>query len=193
MLTLVLGGARSGKSRYAQSLCGDKPVRYIATAQAAGDGEMSRRIERHRSERPPHWNTVEAPFALVDAIREPPQSPQSPRSPQLPQLPQLPELDDEIVLVDCITVWLANLSYRYRELRIEAREKRSLREVSDFVEATRGRDVIAVSNDVGSGIVPESPVAREFRDLQGLANQAIAAASDHVVLMVAGIPTIVKG
>ena len=59
MLTLVLGGARSGKSRYAQSLCGDKPVRYIATAQAAGDGEMSRRIERHRSERPPHWNTVE--------------------------------------------------------------------------------------------------------------------------------------
>jgi len=171
MLTLVLGGARSGKSRYAQSLCGDKPVRYIATAQVAGDAEMSRRIERHRSERPTHWETVEAPFALVDAMREP---------------------GDALLLVDCITVWLANLSYRHRELCAEAREKRLLGEVSNFVEAAHGPDVIAVSNDVGGGIVPESPVAREFRDLQGLANQTIAAASDKVVLMIAGIPTIVK-
>ena len=136
---------------------------------------MSRRIERHRSERPPHWKTVEAPFALVDCICEPRQS------------------DDEIVLVDCITVWLATLSYRHRELRAEARERRLLGEVSHFVEAARGHDVIAVSNDVGGGIVPDSPVAREFRDLQGLANQTIAAAADRVVLMVAGIPTIVKG
>ena len=174
MLTLVLGGARSGKSRYAQSLCGDKPVLYIATAQVVGDAEMSRRIGRHRSERPPHWKTVEAPFAIVDAMREPRQS------------------DDEVLLVDCITVWLANLSYRHRELRAEAREKRLLGDVSDFVEAAHAREVIAVSNDVGSGIVPESRVAREFRDLQGLANQTIAAAADRVVLMVAGIPTIVK-
>ena len=172
MLTLVLGGARSGKSRYAQSLCADRPVRYIATAQAAGDTEMSRRIERHRAERPSHWKTVEAPFALVAAISEP---------------------HEGLLLVDCVTVWLANLSYRHRELRTEAREKRLLGEVSDFVEATWDRDVIAVSNDVGSGIVPESPVAREFRDIQGLANQTIAAAADRVVLMVAGIPTIVKG
>ncbi|GMR21724.1 MAG: bifunctional adenosylcobinamide kinase/adenosylcobinamide-phosphate guanylyltransferase [Acidobacteriota bacterium] len=136
---------------------------------------MSRRVERHRSERPPHWKTVEAPFALVDAIGDPRRS------------------DDELLLVDCITVWLANLSYRHRELRAEAREKRLLGEVSDFVEATHGRDLIVVSNDVGSGIVPESTVAREFRDLQGLANQTIAAAADSVVLMVAGIPTIVKG
>lgn len=171
MLTLVLGGARSGKSRYAQTLCADRAVRYIATAQASGDAEMSRRIERHRAERPPHWKTVEAPFALVDAIGG---------------------SDEELLLVDCITVWLANLSYRHRELRAEAREKRLLGEVADFVEATRGRDVIVVSNDVGSGIVPDSPVAREFRDLQGLANQAIAAAADRVILMVAGIPTNVK-
>ena len=135
---------------------------------------MIRRIERHRSERPPHWKTVEAPFALVDAIREPRQS------------------DDELILVDCVTVWLANLSYRHRELRAEAREKRLLGEVSKFVEAVHRRDLIAVSNDVGGGIVPESPVAREFRDLQGLTNQAIAAAADKVVLMVAGIPTMVK-
>ena len=132
---------------------------------------MSRRIERHRSERPPHWKTVEAPFALVDAIREP---------------------GDDLILVDCITVWLANLSYRHRELRAEAREKRLLGEVSELVRAAHGHDVIAVSNDVGSGIVPESPLAREFRDVQGLANQAMAAAADKVVLMVAGIPTILK-
>jgi adenosylcobinamide kinase/adenosylcobinamide-phosphate guanylyltransferase len=172
MLTLVLGGARSGKSRYAQSLCVDRPVRYIATAQAAGDAEMIRRIERHRTERPGHWKTIEAPFALVAALGE---------------------SNDELLLVDCITVWLSNLSYRHRELRPEAREKRLLGEVSDFVEATRLHDVIAVSNDVGSGIVPESPVAREFRDLQGLANQIVATAADKVFLMVAGIPTVVKG
>ena len=135
---------------------------------------MSRRIERHRSERPPHWQTVEAPFALVDAIGEPRPS------------------DDELLLVDCITVWLANLSYRHRELCADAREKRLLAAVSEFVEAARGLEVIAVSNDVGSGIVPDSSVAREFRDLQGLTNQTIAAAADRVVLMVAGIATIVK-
>ena len=171
MLTLVLGGARSGKSRYAQSLCGGQRVRYIATAQSAGDAEMTRRIERHRSERPPHWRTVEAPFALVDAVREP---------------------GDELILVDCITVWLSNLSYRHRELRTEARATRLLGEVSDFIEATSARNVIAVSNDVGSGIVPESPVAREFRDVHGLANQGIAEAAEKVISMVAGIPVTVK-
>ena len=171
MLTLVLGGARSGKSRYAQSLCGERPVRYVATAHAAGDAEMSRRIERHRSERPSHWKTIEAPFALADAIRD---------------------KGDELLLVDCITVWLSNLSYRHRELRPDAREKRLLGEVSAFIEATTEHDVIAVSNDVGNGIVPDSAVAREFRDLQGLANQKLAAAADKVIHMIAGIPTVLK-
>jgi adenosylcobinamide kinase/adenosylcobinamide-phosphate guanylyltransferase len=175
MLTLVLGGARSGKSRYAQSLCGARPVRYLATAQAAGDAEMSRRIERHRAERPSHWQTVEVPVALVDAVRAPGDG-------------------DTIVVVDCITVWLSNLSYRHRGLRPEAREKRILGEVSDFIAASAAadREVIAVSNDVGNGIVPDSPVAREFRDLQGLANQKLAAASKRVFSMVAGIPMVVK-
>lgn len=171
MLTLILGGARSGKSRYAQSLCGERAVRYVATALASGDGEMSRRIERHRAERPKHWSTMEAPHALVDAVRAP---------------------GDELILVDCVTVWLSNLSYRHRELRADAREKRLLREVDAFIDLTRARDVIVVSNDVGSGIVPDSAVAREFRDVQGLANQAMAAAADKVVLMVAGIPSVIK-
>lgn len=172
MLTLVVGGARSGKSRYAQSLCGEQPVRYLATAQAAGDVEMARRIERHRSDRPSHWITVEAPFALVDAIRE---------------------AGNEIVLVDCITVWASNMSYRHRALRADAREKRLLGEVSSLIDAATERNVIAVSNDLGSGVVPESALAREFRDLQGLANQRLAAAADKVVHMVAGLPTLLKG
>jgi adenosylcobinamide kinase/adenosylcobinamide-phosphate guanylyltransferase len=101
---------------------------------------------------------------------------------------------DTIVVVDCITVWLSNLSYRHRGLRPEAREKRILGEVSDFIAASAAadREVIAVSNDVGNGIVPDSPVAREFRDLQGLANQKLAAASKRVFSMVAGIPMVVK-
>ncbi len=174
MLTLVLGGARSGKSRHAQTLCGDHPVRYLATAQAAGDAEMSRRIERHRADRPPNWETLEVPFALVDAVRA---------------------AGDTIVVIDCLTVWLSNLSYRHRALRPEAREKRLLGEVSDLVVAAVAaprREVIVVSNDVGGGIVPDSPVAREFRDLQGLANQSIASASTRVFLMVAGIAVVVK-
>lgn len=172
MLTLVLGGARSGKSRHAQSLAGERAVRYIATAQASGDAEMTRRVERHRRERPSRWTTVEAPFALADAIRA---------------------AGEELRLVDCVTVWLSNLSYRHRELHPAAREKRLLGEVSAFIEAASAHDVIAVSNDVGSGIVPDSPIAREFRDLQGLANQEIAAAADRVIHMVAGMPTMLKG
>jgi len=172
MLTLVLGGARSGKSRYAQSLVGERAVRYIATAQASGDAEMGRRIERHRANRPAHWRTVEAPFSVVDAVRAE---------------------GEEIIIVDCITVWLSNLSFRHRELRAAAREKRLLGEVSAFIDGVRDRNVIAVSNDVGGGIVPESTVAREFRDVQGLANQRFAEAADKVVLMVAGIPSILKG
>jgi adenosylcobinamide kinase/adenosylcobinamide-phosphate guanylyltransferase len=177
MLTLVLGGARSGKSRYAALLCGSEPVRYIATAQAAGDAEMSRRIERHRADRPEHWETLEAPIELAKAVGAGGVG------------------ANTVVLVDCITIWLSNLSFRHRALRPDVREKRILGEVSEFVAAATAspeRTVIVVSNDVGNGIVPESAVAREFRDLQGLSNQAIAAASTRVILMVAGLPMIVK-
>ncbi len=175
MLTLILGGARSGKSRYAQSLCGDAPsVVYIATAEGGDDPEMKRRIAHHRAERPSHFRTVEAPVALPEAIAA------------------LGAAREEIILVDCMTLWLSNLSYRHRALRPETRQTRILDAVSAFIEAAREREMIVVSNQVGGGVVPESAVAREFRDLQGLANQAVAGEADRVVLMVAGLPLAVK-
>ena len=175
MLTLILGGARSGKSRYAQALVSDAPrVTYIATASAGDDPEMKRRIARHRAERPPHFRTIEAPVALVEAVEA---------------------VKDGVILVDCMTLWLSNLCYRHRALRHEAREARILGAVSAFIEAARERqgDIIVVSNEVGGGVVPDSAVARDFRNLQGLANQAVAGEADRVVLMVAGIPFAVKG
>ena len=102
---------------------------------------------------------------------------------------------DGVILVDCMTLWLSNLCYRHRALRREAREARILGAVSAFIEAARARqgDIIVVSNEVGGGVVPDTAVARDFRDLQGLANQAVAGEADRVVLMVAGIPVAVKG
>ncbi len=175
MLTFVLGGARSGKSRYAQTLAGVAPsVVYIATASAGDDPEMKRRIARHRAERPPHFRTIEAPVELVEAVEA---------------------VKDGVILVDCMTLWLSNLSYRHRALRPEARESRILGAVSAFIEAACQREgkIIVVSNEVGEGVVPDSSVARYFRDLQGLANQAVAREADRVVLMVAGIPLTLKG
>ena len=173
MLTLILGGARSGKSRYAQTLAGvASSVVYIATASAGDDPEMKRRIARHRAERPPHFRTIEAPVALVEALEA---------------------VKEGVILVDCMTLWLSNLSYRHRALHPEARKSRILGAVSAFIEAAREREIIVVSNEVGEGVVPDSAVARDFRDLQGLANQAVAREADRVVLMVAGIPLAVKG
>ena len=172
MLTLILGGAKSGKSSYAQSLCAvGRPAVFVATARSASDPEMTRRIARHREARPDHFRTVEAPFDIVDVVRE---------------------AAEETVLVDCITLWLSNLAYRHRAMRPDAREKRIVEAVLAFATACGDRTVIAVSNDVGSGVVPETPVGREFRDLQGLANQMLAKEASRVVFMVAGIPMVLK-
>ena len=172
MLTLVLGGARSGKSRYAQSLCSDvKDVVVLATARAE-DEEMQARIERHRAERPQEWKTMEEPLAVVRAVRE---------------------LDPgATVLLDCVTNWLANLAWEHRTLGEEARRERILAEVTELAQAAGERNVVAVSNEVGSGIVPENEVGRSFRDLQGMANQLLAREAGHVVLMVAGLPMPLK-
>lgn len=172
MLTLVLGGARSGKSGYAQSLFPDTgPALYVATAPTGGDTEMKRRITRHRAERPKHFETVDAPFELAETVRN---------------------AQVERVLVDCLTLWLSNLCYRYANLGVEARQARIIADVSLFAEACREHEVVVVSNEVGSGVVPETPLGREFRDLQGLANQMLAKEASRVVFMVAGIPMIVK-
>jgi adenosyl cobinamide kinase/adenosyl cobinamide phosphate guanylyltransferase len=165
-LTLVLGGARSGKSRYAESLIAalPPPWLYMATAEA-GDAEMAARIEAHRARRGPQWRTIEAPRGLAAALQ---------RS------------GDRPVLVDCLTLWLSNLMLAGVDIEAEtAHLERAL--------AAATAPVVLVANEVGYGIVPEHPLGRKFRDLQGLLNQRIAGRADRVVLVVAGLPLAVKG
>ena len=169
-LMLILGGARSGKSRYAEGLIAalppvwNPPWIYVATAEP-GDEEMRARIAAHRARRGPSWQTVEAPQELAEAVILAQPAP---------------------VLVDCLTLWLSNLMLIDADIEAETvRLERAL-------EAATA-PVVLVSNEVGSGIVPEHPLGRSFRDLQGALNQRIAARADRVVLMVAGLPLAVKG
>lgn len=180
-ISLVLGGARSGKSAHAESLATatGKEVVYIATAQP-GDDEMRARIALHQSRRSDAWVTVEAPLALADAI-------QAWSSPE------------RVVLVDCLTVWLSNLMFSdgriYPEigtidlpLRLHA-ERAALLEV---LSHPRG-DLILVANEVGLSIVPMGAISRAFVDQAGWLNQGVAARADHAVLTVAGLPLVLKG
>jgi len=169
-LMLILGGARSGKSRYAEGLIAalpppwNPPWIYVATAEP-GDEEMRARIAAHRARRGPSWQTVEAPQELAEAVILAQPAP---------------------VLVDCLTLWLSNLMLIDADIEAETvRLERAL-------EAATA-PIVLVSNEVGSGIVPEHPLGRSFRDLQGALNQRIAARADRVVLMVAGLPLAVKG
>jgi len=173
MLTLVLGGAKSGKSRYAQSLCdGVEEVVFVATARVE-DEEMKARAARHRAERPEDWKTIEEPMAVVSVVRE--------------------SNPNATVLVDCVTNWLANLAWEHRSLPHEEQHRRVLREVDELARVAGERRVISVSNEIGGGIVPQNPVGRSFRDLQGIANQVLSEAATAVVLMVAGLPLVLKG
>jgi adenosylcobinamide kinase/adenosylcobinamide-phosphate guanylyltransferase len=173
VLTLVLGGARSGKSAHAQSLVSGTVV-YVATAPAdANDPEMVARIARHRAGRPAGWKTIEAPLDLVGAVRG-------------------AEPKDASILVDCVTLWVSNLVYEHRRLDGTARESLILGAATAFGDLGRAREIVAVTNEVGSGLVPETEVGREFRDLQGRVNQILAGAASRVVLMAAGIPLAIK-
>ncbi len=170
----MIGGARSGKSRFAQTLCtASSRVVFVATAAPDEDDEMMERVRRHQAERPAHWTTIEAPLELVSTIRS-----AAPR--------------DAVVVVDCVTLWISNLMFRDRELERPSREERILAEVKALAGLLGERQAVAVTNEVGEGIVPESSVAREFRDVQGRANQILAEAAARVVLMVAGLPIAVK-
>ena len=173
MLTLIIGGARSGKTRYAQSLCSPAlRVAYVATARPE-DEEMLARIERHRTDRPGRWKTIEEPLALAAAIRR--------ASPEA-----------EVILIDCLTVWLSNLCWELRDKAAAEIECAALAEIDGIATAAEKCHVILVSNEVGGGIVPDNPVGRSFRDLQGLVNQRAAAAAQRVFLTVAGIPLRIK-
>jgi adenosylcobinamide kinase/adenosylcobinamide-phosphate guanylyltransferase len=173
MLTLITGGARSGKSSFGQSLCHEAArVVYIATALPADD-EMRARIKKHQECRRPGWLTVEEPIAAVEAAAR-----------------HVPQTD--IVFIDCLTVWLSNLLFEWRHHELTTIEARAREQAAQLICASKHGNIIAVTNEVGSGIVPESAVARQFRDIQGLVNQQIAHAADAVYLVVSGIPMQIK-
>lgn len=174
MLTLILGGARSGKSRLAQQLASQgRRVSYVATSQRAADAEMLDRIARHQADRPASWRTIEEPLALADAVENAAQ-------------------DSDSVLVDCLTIWLSNLFWEHRDSepnRLETSIQSNLRRIAAASKKSR---IILVSNEVGSGTVPEPALTRAFRDAQGLLNQWAAAVADEVILTVAGLPLYLK-
>lgn len=165
-LTLVLGGARSGKSRHAEALVAAEPAPwvYVATARAL-DAEMARRVAEHRRRRGAGWITVEAPVALADALAEAPAG--------------------APLLVDCLTFWLTNLMLEERDVGAATTG------LEEALAARRG-PVVLVSNEVGMGIVPDNALARAFRDEAGRLHQRLAARADHVLFMVAGLPITVK-
>jgi adenosylcobinamide kinase / adenosylcobinamide-phosphate guanylyltransferase len=165
-LTLVLGGARSGKSRYAESLVMalPSPWLYVATAEAR-DSEMAERVAVHQGRRGPSWTTVETPRDIAGALAANANTP---------------------ALVDCLTLWLSNVLLADADVDAEI-------EHLDGALARTAAPVVLVANEVGSGIVPDNALGRRFRDLQGLLNQRIAVRADRVFLVVAGLPLTLKG
>jgi adenosylcobinamide kinase/adenosylcobinamide-phosphate guanylyltransferase len=173
MLTLVLGGARSGKSRFAQSLCATgKRVAFIATARP-DDDEMRARIARHRGQRPPHWTTIEAPLGIAEAAEH-------------------CDADCDFILLDCLTIWLSNYCWDRRSDAPEALQAAASSEVERLIAAVHTAQLVIVTNEVGYGLVPDTPVGRLFRDVQGWLNQDVARAADFVYQVVAGIPLTIK-
>ena len=169
---LVLGGVRSGKSRYAQQIAErSSRVTFVATAERREDEEMQRKIERHRADRPAHWNTVEEPLALGQVL-------------------QSTATDCDAILIDCITLFGSNLleAYENKEAELDAC-------IEELCAALRNAPckVILVSNEVGCGVVPAYALGRRYRDLVGEINQRVAAVADTVVFMVAGLPLALKG
>jgi len=168
----ITGGCKSGKSGCALSLAENMPEKnriFIATC-IPEDEEMKQRVARHQKERHPSWKTLEVPIQIPETIIKKSNS-------------------QTILIVDCLTLWMNNLSMNGNVEDISADHVPAL---VDAVRAAKGR-VIIVSNEVGTGIVPANPAARLFRDIAGIANQKVAAVSDRVIWMVAGIPVKVKG
>jgi adenosyl cobinamide kinase/adenosyl cobinamide phosphate guanylyltransferase len=169
-LSLVLGGARSGKSRYAEGLIASLPPpwhapwTYVATAEP-GDAEMTERIAAHRARRGAAWRTIEAPRDLPSSLQAAGGAP---------------------ALVDCLTLWLSNQMLACADIDAQMQHL-------EQALAAAAAPVVMVANEVGSGIVPDHPLGRRFRDMQGVLNQRIAARADRVVLMVAGLPLALKG
>ncbi len=162
-VSLVLGGARSGKSARALALATEGPRTFVATAEALDD-EMADRIARHKAERGSGWRLVDAPLDLASAVAA---------------------HREGSLVVDCLTLWLSNLMHAGRDAAVETGAL-----VDALRQAGR---VILVSNEVGLSIAPENRLARAFRDEQGRLNQRMAAAADHVEFVAAGLPLLLKG
>lgn len=176
-LTLLLGGARSGKSSHAQSLAEatGKSVTFLATAQAL-DEEMSARIQKHRAERPVHWATLEVPLEIAACVEQ---------------------IKSDVVLLDCVTLLVNNLMMQFvkDDLVDELLFTRAVqKEINELIANLRGQNQewIIISNEVGLGLVPPYQMGRVYRDVLGWANQRLAFEADKVIYMVAGIPTIIK-
>ncbi len=171
---LLLGGARAGKSQFAERLAKQwgNWVLYAATAQA-GDAEMAARVERHRARRPAHWCTVEEPLAVADAVA-----------------PYLAQADT--LLLDCMTLWASNMLIAENDP--ERAQERLLAEIEKLVASCRryGVLLLVVSNEVGQGVVPAYPLGRQFRDVLGRANQLLARHADAVLYFIAGLPVELK-
>lgn len=183
--TLVTGGARSGKSTFAEKYAAHLglPVIYIATAQVYDD-EMARRIEKHRLQRPEHWQVIEEPYAIHNALTE-------------------IQNEDAVILVDCVTLWLTNLLLNalkpspdsdFSEALTSEAEENILSEVQKVALLAQKitPHVIMVTNEVGQGIVPENALARAYRDLAGRANQLLARQADLLYWVIAGYPVEIK-
>ena len=173
MITLVLGGARSGKSRYAEQLGHDWLTGnpdgeryYIATCQPFDD-EMTSRIDKHKEQRGENWTTIEEPFQLADCLAREQDKPR-------------------FILVDCLTLWLTN------HLLAENDINQEIATLCDTLIKADG-NIVLVANEVGLGIVPENKLARQFRDHAGICNQRVADVADRVVFIAAGLPLVMKG
>jgi len=182
-LTLVIGGARSGKSAYAVELAAAlrRSTLYVATAEAL-DAEMKARIRRHRAQRPRGWRTLEEPLEFAQRIA-------------------CEATDGSTVIVDCLTVWLGNLLQKHigdasKPTAAKTRQvrRRILAELDLLCDLPQKKrlNLIIISNEVGAGLVPPYPLGRIYRDLLGEANQFVARRADRVVLLVAGIPVDLK-
>ena len=173
MMHFVIGGARSGKSGFAQQLTAQaesvsqQPVHYIATATPFDD-EMRERITHHQNDRPAHWKTHEAPLLLAEQLRALP--------------------DTDIVLIDCLTLWLNNHLYHHPEQDFPA-----LFSALALSMQQRSGTTVVVANEVGLGLIPIGEVNRRFVDLAGRLNQLVAKRADNVTFMAAGLPMILKG
>lgn len=174
---LVLGGARGGKSRFAQELAARTSARVLFVATAEGlDDEMRTRIEEHKRQRPPGWRTIEVPRGIAEHIRE--------------------NLGDAgVVLVDCLTLLVSNLLTSGDAGDADACEAVVVGEIERLMSVVDATDAvfIIISNEVGMGLVPDNPLGRVYRDLLGKVNQLVASRADEVYLMVSGVPLKVKG